>query len=202
MPTSAEPSVQLVGNLATWPRPSDRSSNSKREKERLVYAVIQKQSSGRWRQIIQVKQIIICIFIFILNKSSSRNHLFLSLICFPLFFFFFTCHSTEQNHGNLFKNQKQSCLGVFLFLWFCFWLADDALILLFFFFFFITFSRSWHFPNAHSALVFFLALIPMDKRKKVFYFALVKRWWMITWPYRPIGPSMYNESVHYQLSSL
>ena len=54
MPTSAEPSVQLVGNLATWPRPSERSSNSKREKERLVYAVIQKQSSGRWRQIIQV----------------------------------------------------------------------------------------------------------------------------------------------------
>lgn len=54
MPTSAEPSVQLVGNLATWPRPSDRSTNSKREKERLVYAVIQKQSSGRWRQIIQV----------------------------------------------------------------------------------------------------------------------------------------------------
>ena len=55
MPTSAEPSVQLVGNLATWPRPAaDRNGNSKREKERLVYAVIQKQSSGRWRQIIQV----------------------------------------------------------------------------------------------------------------------------------------------------
>ncbi|XP_057376291.1 uncharacterized protein LOC130697412 [Daphnia carinata] len=56
MPTSAEPSVQLVGNLATWPRPSERSSNSKREKERLVYAVIQKQSSGRWRQIIQTAE--------------------------------------------------------------------------------------------------------------------------------------------------
>lgn len=54
MPTSAEPSVQLIGNLATWPRPAaDRST--KREKERLVYAVIQKQSSGRWRQIIQVR---------------------------------------------------------------------------------------------------------------------------------------------------
>jgi len=53
MPTSAEPSVQLVGNLATWPRPS---VNSKREKERLVYAVIQKQSSGRWRQIIQTAE--------------------------------------------------------------------------------------------------------------------------------------------------
>ena len=52
MPTSAEPTVKLVGNLASWPRPSDR--NSKREKERLVYAVIQKQSTGRWRQIIQV----------------------------------------------------------------------------------------------------------------------------------------------------
>jgi len=54
MPTSAEPSVKLVGNLATWPRPS---ANSKREKERLVYAVIQKQSSGRWRQIIQVNSL-------------------------------------------------------------------------------------------------------------------------------------------------
>ena len=60
MPTSAEPSVQLVGNLATWPRPAaDRTTGSattKREKERLVYAVIQKQSSGRWRQIIQVRR--------------------------------------------------------------------------------------------------------------------------------------------------
>ena len=55
MPTSAEPTVQLVGNLATWPRPG---TNSKREKERLVYAVIQKQSSGRWRQIIQVNSLI------------------------------------------------------------------------------------------------------------------------------------------------
>ena len=74
MPTSAEPSVQLVGNLATWPRPSGGSSvtvasngqqhatigaaKSVKEsiaKERLVYAVIQKQSSGRWRQIIQVR---------------------------------------------------------------------------------------------------------------------------------------------------
>ena len=52
MPTSAEPSVQLAGNLATWPRPG---ANFKREKERLVYAVIQKQPSGRWRQIIQVE---------------------------------------------------------------------------------------------------------------------------------------------------
>lgn len=68
--------------------------------------------------------------IIITQSSISIPHLF------PSFFFFFTCHSTEQNHGNLFKNQnqKQSCLGVFLFLWFCFWLADDALILLFFFF--------------------------------------------------------------------
>lgn len=72
MPTSAEPSVQLVGNLATWPRPfgsSSVTSNSQQHatigaaksvkeniaKERLVYAVIQKQSSGRWRQIIQVR---------------------------------------------------------------------------------------------------------------------------------------------------
>ena len=53
MPTSAEPTVKLVGNLASWPRPSDRLG--KREKERLVYAVIQKQNSGRWRQIIQVR---------------------------------------------------------------------------------------------------------------------------------------------------
>ena len=62
MPTSAEPSVQLVGNLATWPRPSGQqqthaigAKSVASSKERLVYAVIQKQSSGRWRQIIQVK---------------------------------------------------------------------------------------------------------------------------------------------------
>ena len=78
MPTSAEPSVQLVGNLATWPRPSERSSNSKREKERLVYAVIQKQSSGRWRQIIQVGIV-------------TQSH-----CCSPLFFFFTSNSSSSK----------------------------------------------------------------------------------------------------------
>ena len=45
MPTSAEPSVQLVGNLATWPRPSDRSSNSKREKQNVACHDLGKDSA-------------------------------------------------------------------------------------------------------------------------------------------------------------
>jgi hypothetical protein len=86
MPTSAEPSVQLVGNLATWPRPSDRSSNSKREKERLVYAVIQKQSSGRWRQIIQVR---------IAYSLPITRH---AIIFFS--FFFIIIRTKKEIHGN------------------------------------------------------------------------------------------------------
>lgn len=170
MPTSAEPSVQLVGNLATWPRPSDRSSNSKREKERLVYAVIQKQSSGRWRQIIQVKQIIICIFIFILNKSSSRNHLFLSLICFPLFSF--SSHVIQPNKimGTYSKTKTKNKV-----VWECFFFFDfvfGSLMMLSFFYSFFSFLLRFLvldiFPTPILHLFFFWLLSRWIKERKSF----------------------------------